>query len=627
MCGIAGLYDPIDPPDEGRLAAMCASMERRGPDDFGCLCRGAVGLGHRRLSIIDLDGGRQPILNEDETLAVICNGEIYDHQRHIDELRAHGHTFRTRSDTEVLLHLYEEHGPDLLPRINGMFAFAIVHLDSGQIFLARDRLGQKPLFFAYTNQRFAFASGPAALAALPWVDLGLDTRSLDAYCEFQCIPAPRTIYRGVHKLAPGHRAFWTTGHLAHERYFSPEVGQEPVGDYRETCNELRKRLNAAVRRRLVADVPLGFFLSGGLDSSLICALAKQFHKGPMHTFSIGFPDPRYDERKFAQLVADDLDTEHHFLQVNPENFDHLQRIVTDFEEPFADSSMLPTWLLSEFTRQHVTVALSGDGADELFGGYYRYRVMHLYERLNRLPMGLRRSLRGAMLKVLPRHTDERTISGRLRRLANVLDVEGLARYRRLVSRYPRELKEETYGRRMRDELDSGDTLVEVELAVNLHEAALVDKVVEHDLRCYLPDDILVKVDRASMGHSLEVRSPFLDPGVVELALGLPYDWKQRGARRKVILAETFGDVLPDVVYRRPKMGFGVPVHAWLRGSWARPARELLLDGQLQGQSLMQRQGLEAMLDRHVAGRADHSYALFALLMLELWLRGQPGGKS
>jgi asparagine synthase (glutamine-hydrolysing) len=616
VCGIAGIIDLRSSQSRDQLMAMSLSLAKRGPDDLGLHAEDPVGLVHRRLSIIDLAGGHQPIYNEDRSLAIVCNGEIYDFRELRKELEARGHQFSSKSDSEVILHLYEDEGPACLQRLNGMYAFAIAHLDSGELFLARDRFGQKPLFVAESAGRFAFASGPRALATLPWVDDSLDLGAIHDYLEYLYLPCPRSIYCGVRKLPPGHYAIWKNGQLAQHRYWQPNFGESFVGDYADAREAVRTSLNAAVKRRLVADVPLGLFLSGGLDSSIVTALAAGH--GPVKSFSIGFPETAYDERAHAQAVARHIGTEHHFLEVQPEDFALLEQAVEFYEEPFSDSSLLPTCLLSRFTREHVTVALGGDGADELFGGYYRFRLAHLMRHLDAMPAALRCGVRKALLAALPPRSEERSTFGKLRRIIELCDGDELARYRATLSRFSEAERVAIYGPAMREAQGLAQG-AEVLACRRQDHRLLVDALMDLDCLRYLPDDILVKVDRASMAYGLEVRSPFLDREVAELAFSLPYAWKQQGRTRKRILVDAFGSRLPAGIATRAKMGFGVPVAAWLRGPWREPVREHLLEGQLIARGLCEREPLAAMLDRHDSRRADHSYALFSLLMLALWL--------
>ncbi len=621
MCGIAGYIDLKEGASEDHLRRMVSPLLKRGPDDEGVLVNGAAGLLHRRLSIIDVHGGRQPITNEDGSLALVCNGEVYDYQRLRGKLRTRGHSFRTESDSEVLLHLYEEKGADFLEEINGMFAFAILHLGDNTLFLARDRFGQKPLFYAQEGDRIAFASGPQALVALPWVSDELDLTGIHDYLEYQYVPEPRSVYRGIGKLPPHCYAVWKGGDMDMHSYWSPFVGdgdKEDVG-YREAAMNLRTSLQSAVARRMVADVPVGMFLSGGMDSGLICALAQQCSEQPVRTFSIGFPEQKYDERHIAERIAHRLGTEHHCKEVNPGDFRYIQKIARRFEEPFADASMLPTALLSAFTRQHVKVALSGDGADELFGGYYRYRVMHIMQALSLCPRSLRRAVGRTLLSVLPAKKEERTLAGQLRRLIEISQSDGIERYLALISRFPTSLREQIYTPQMHNAVRNCRDVEVLERFVRPHRR-FVDTIMEVDISTYLNNDILTKVDRASMAYGLEVRSPFLDPEVAESALQMPYRWKQSGRRRKCILATAFSDLLPSDIFERSKMGFGVPLARWFRQEWYEQTRELLLEGELARSGLFKRSGLMSLLEAHAAEKGDYSYGLFALLILELWMQ-------
>ncbi|MFW5803507.1 MAG: asparagine synthase (glutamine-hydrolyzing) [Verrucomicrobiota bacterium] len=622
MCGIAGLIDPNGSTDDALLERMSAPLVKRGPDEGGMLRQNGCALLHRRLSIIDVEGGHQPIVNEDGTLALVCNGEIYDFCELRNRLESKGHSFRTRSDSEVILHLYEDLGPDCVCQLNGMFAFAILHLKERRLFCARDRFGQKPLFYAVDGAKFAFASGPASLAAVPWVDTNLNAAALREFLVYQAIPGPESVYCGVRKLPPQSRALWRDGELHIEPYGVASLTADFAGSYEEARTELTERLGAAVERRLIADVPVGMFLSGGVDSSVICALAAERSAGQIRTFSIGFPEPKYDERKHAERVAKHLGTDHHFREVCADDFAFLERIAADFEEPFGDASMLPAALLAEFTRGQVKVALSGDGADELFGGYDRYRVMHWARLSTVVPAALRRGVRKLLLAALPPKTEERTALGRLRRLVEISDREGVEQYLAVISRFPERLSDRLLGPRLREpELSGQPDIPERALQKQYREhPALVDAIMELDIRTYLPNDILVKVDRTSMAQALEVRSPFLDPNVADLALALPHAWKIRGGRGKRILTDAFGGYLPPGIVGRSKMGFGVPLAQWFRNQWRDLARDALFDGECIRQELVRSEGLQQLFDDHEQNRADHSYTLFMLLILELWLR-------
>ena len=621
MCGIAGIIDQLSPPDEELLQKMAQPLVCRGPDDSGHYLNGIVGLIHQRLSIIDLECGKQPMFNEDGSLVVIFNGEIYDYESIRTRLIAKGHRLSTKSDTEVLLHLFEEYGVSMLDHLNGMFAFAIYNILTKELFFARDRFGQKPLFYSQSGPRLAIGSGPKSLASIEWVDTTIDMKAIHDYLEFQCIPGPRSIFLGIRKLAPGHYGYWKDGQLTILPYWTPSVTGDYGSGYNEAKIELLQTLESAVSKRLVADVPLGIFLSGGLDSSIICAIAKKQQSGaPLHSFSIGFPEKEYDEREFSSLAAEHLGTDHHFLEVVPNRLDDVGKIVGTFEEPFCDSSMLPTALLSRFTRSHVKVSLGGDGADELFGGYYRYRVLHLLSRVSRFPSSMKRAVRRTILATLPLDSDERSMFGRIRRLVDISDQKGLRQYLSVISRVPDSIKRDLYTEELNDNTELTDS-IDVLLS-NLNgdsTSTSIDKIMELELNTYLPNDILAKVDRASMAFGLEVRSPFLDVDVATLAMKFPYSWKQSGRVRKKILIDTFQHLLPNSIINRAKLGFGVPVARWLRSEWRDPVTSILLDDSIVTRRFFRRDRIENLLDLHMTKKADYSYLLYALLVLELWM--------
>ncbi len=621
MCGIAGITDPETPPTLDLLKAMAKPLEKRGPDDFGYYQNRHVGLVHQRLSIIDISGGHQPIFNEDKSLAIVFNGEIYDYKNLRQRLVKNGHQFTTQSDTEVLIHLFEDEGPNFLNLINGMFALAVYNCNNGELFIARDRLGQKPLFYSCHDSRFAFASGPSSLLPIDWIDQTINTRAIHDYLEYQYLPTPQSIFVSINKLEPGSYAVWNNRALQIHQFWRPHITGTYSLSYSDAKEELNNKLTTAVSKRLVADVPVGLFLSGGMDSSLICALAQNQLDQQAHTFSIGFPEKKFDERDFAKQVSDYLGTKHHFLEVKPNDFDHLKEIVSDCEEPFCDASILPTSLLSKFTKEYVTVALSGDGADEFFGGYYRYRIIHMCQWLTIVPKSVRKTLCAIILKILPPKKEERTFRGRIRRLVEINDCEGLQQYLKLISRCPASLKTSLYGEAMTQNSSLPDSLhvlerFETDTSSN---SKFVEKIMEIDIQSYLNDDILVKVDRASMKYGLEVRSPFLDVDVAEFAMSLPYEWKQHGVTRKKILIDTFSKYLPAEIFHRPKMGFGVPIARWIRHEWKENVQSLLLSGSLVNKNLFNKEKLEELISIHLQEKADFSYTIFALLVLELWL--------
>jgi asparagine synthase (glutamine-hydrolysing) len=614
MCGIAGILDFQDPPSQELLERIAVPLVQRGPDDGGWLLRGPFGLVHQRLSIIDLEGGRQPILNEDESLAIVCNGEIYNFPELRIQLEAQGHHFRTHSDSEVVLHLYEEEGPACVNRLNGMFAFAIADFNRQEFFLARDRFGQKPLCFAMDKGRFAFASLPSALLPLPWISQTINSAGLHLYFDWQCIPAPHTFWQGIAKLPPGGWLRWRHGDCETGTLASARTDEFP-NSFEEAANTLRGILDRAVHRHLLADVPVGAFLSGGLDSSAIAAVAaailrKEGQK--LQTFSIGFAEKDYDEREYAAVVARKIGSEHHFLEVDPADIGLLGPLIDACGEPFADASLIPTALLAQFARGHVKTVLGGDGADELFGGYYRYQVLNASRRLDFIPAGLRNAACHSCLAMLPGAALERSRLGKLRRLLELGYHAPSDRPLALASRFPEKRRFAMYSPEFRDCL--GD------FRSHDHGAPLgldPDSLMRYEQATYLPDDTLAKVDRGSMAFGLEVRAPYLDHEVADFALSLPTSFKMSRGIRKRILAEAFHGILPETIPGRAKMGFGVPLAHWFRGDWRGWSQDLILSGILD--LIFSRPALEKMLREHQDEQADHGAAIYSLLVLALYL--------
>ena len=624
MCGIAGILRldgrPVSAPVLGRMAG---AMVHRGPDAEGVWSEGAVGLVHRRLSIIDVAGGQQPMANEDGAIRVSFNGEIYNFQELRQTLVSRGHVFKTNCDTEVLVHLYEDRGPDMLSELNGMFSFALYDASCRRLMLARDRLGQKPLYYFHGNGVLAFASELSALRHVPEFPREIRSQSIHDYLSLQYIPSPHTVYSGVRNLSAG--AFLVCSSDAPEpvvrHYWRLGFRNKLDLGFADSAHCLRELLERAVRRRLMADVPLGAFLSGGVDSTITVGLMTQAADHPIETFSIGFQEAKYDERRFAEIASNRFGTQHHVRVVAPGDFGVVRRLVRHFGEPYSDASMLPTYFLAGFTRGHVTVALSGDGADELFGGYYRYTVMQWTRVYDLLPMKLRHPLFSALLRCAPHRTEERTFGGRLRRLLELGLSDGFSRrYLDLISRFSEALKQKVYGPALENtELEPSYAVMNREFAEAGGRAG-GERVAEVDTRTYLPGDILRKVDITSMAHSLEVRSPFLDHEVAEFAASLPWAFKQGRGRRKRILRAACGDLLPASVAHRSKMGFGVPLARWFRGAWKRPLQEVLLDPRSRNRGYFAPSAIEALIADHCELRADHSYALWALLVLELWFQ-------
>ncbi len=639
MCGICGVVwtDPGNAISDRLLRAMTDRLVHRGPDDSGIHRDARAALGFRRLAIIDLPGGHQPLSNEDGTVWTVFNGEIYNYPALRRRLEAKGHTLRSSGDTEVLVHLYEDEGTRMFRLLRGMFALAIWDAPQRTLVLARDRMGQKPLVYRHDRARgrLAFASELKALMALPddIMPRRVDPLALDEYLCYGYVPHPRTILEGVAKLPPAHFAVWHDGSLSIERYWAADWNLERDRPIDEGAAELRQTLDEAVREQMVADVPLGAFLSGGVDSTIVAALMQRASSRPVKTFAIGFPDPKYDETHFAEMAARALGTEHHTFVVEPRAWETLPELAWQFDEPFADSSALPTWYVARETRRSVTVALTGDAGDELFGGYDRYRALALTELFQRLPSGPRRVLSGTMVRVLPRSSRSRTRLRGLRRLFERVNQPAEARYLGWMTTFDEDARLALYSDDQIDALaasarDSGDPAgADPASILSAAFAAArgrdwVTRAMVCDILTYLPGDLLVKVDLASMAHSLECRGPFLDHRVVELAAAMPVSRKVRlrPGRSKVVLKRAFADLLPPAIRARPKMGFGVPIGRWFRDELRAELCGVLLDPSCLNRGIFRPEAIRRLVDDHTSGRRDVGPRLWALLMLELWFR-------
>jgi len=628
MCGITGIVDLRAERriDEALLRTMNDSLDHRGPDGSGFHFEPGVGLGHRRLSIIDLEGGRQPLYNEDGSVVVTFNGEIFNFAEIERELVARGHTFRTRCDTEVIVHAWEEWREKCLDRFNGMFAFAIWDQRTKTLFLARDRLGVKPVYYAYVDGLLIFGSELKALMANPSVPRRLDSTAVEEYFTFGYVPDPKTIYRDVHKLEPGCYLVLNRGaqSVSQVRYWDVPLYGERVrdGGPAEWQAELVERLREAVRKRLVADVPLGAFLSGGIDSSAVVAMMRDLDpNGHILTCSIGFHEPRYDESEYADLVAKAKRTDHRVETVTVSDYGLLDKLVDVYDEPYADSSAIPTYRVCELARRHVTVALSGDGGDENFIGYRRYRLLAGEEAVRgRLPLSLRRSVFGPLGRWYPK-LDWAPRVLRAKSTFQALARDRLGGYLHAVSLCTDDLRVKLFSSDFRRDLHgyhAGEVFERHVAGKSFNDAMAVAQYL--DFKTYLPGDILTKVDRASMAHSLEVRTPFLDYEFVEWAAGLPSSVKLRGGTGKHILKEALRPSLPPEVLDRRKMGFAVPVDMWFRGALSERIREAVNGPRLAASGLFDTRMLARLADEHQSGRRDHTAALWSLLMFDGFLR-------
>jgi asparagine synthase (glutamine-hydrolysing) len=620
MCGIAGQARANGiAVEQDIVARMCAAQEHRGPDSRGLHVSGPVGLGIQRLRVIDLETGDQPVYNEDESVAVVLNGEIYNYAELREELLQAGHTLSTNGDTEVIAHLYEEHGTDCVNRLQGMFAFALWDAQRQRLFIARDRVGKKPLFYSYRGGVISFASELQALIQDPEVPRDVDLAAIDAYLAYGYVPAPMSAFRGVRKLPPAHRLVFQEGALSIERYWRLDYSaKRRVDDVRELHEEIRASLRSAVARRLVADVPVGAFLSGGIDSSAVVAAMAEQSSEPIKTFSIGFADETVNELPRARQVAERFATDHHELIVKPDAVELLPKLVRHYGEPFGDHSALPCFYLAELAREHVTVALNGDGGDESFAGYQRYTSNMLAGRLEGLPAPLRRTIATAGTAI-GESADPRALRSRVQRFATRLGGERHRRYLNQVQVFDAEERLALCSPEFVEAIDPAAT--DGVLLAPWGEASgaeLLDQLLEVDATVYLPGDLLPKIDIATMAYSLEARSPLLDHEFMELAASLPTEQKASGTQRKIALKGALRGWLPDTILDGPKQGFELPVARWLRSDLASFTREVLLDRASAERGWTRPAELEALIDQHVAGTADHGRKLWALLTLELW---------
>lgn len=624
MCGIAGFVDFWDA-NKTRVAderaqildSMCGVITHRGPDDQGVMLKEGIALGMRRLSIIDLPGGHQPISNEDNSVTIIFNGEIYNYRELQAGLQSRGHRFGTNSDTESIVHAYEEYGVSCVDHLRGMFAFAIWDDRKKSLFIARDRVGKKPLYYSITRSgSLVFGSELKSLLEHPEVNREINPQALDAYFSLGYVPDPLSIFQNVEKLPPGHHLTFTNGRLSVERYwdFSYETnanGHRAV-DY---LDELRALLDEAVKLRLVSDVPLGAFLSGGVDSSTVVALMARHTNQPVKTFSIGFNEDSYNELEYARLTAQKFGTDHHEFLVTPDICDVVDKLAWHFDEPFADSSAIPTYVVSKLAREHVKVVLTGDGGDELFAGYSRYVTERRRSRFDAVPKIFKQGLMDPLSRRLPHGAWGRNY------LQNV-SLDPISRYLDSVSVFTGLNKGTLYTADFNNQLKNTRHLNAYfqELSGKVKTDASLDSLLYIDSKTYLPGDILTKVDRMSMAVSLEARVPLLDHKLIEFVTRIPAELKMAGLETKHLFKRAIGNLVPPEILNRPKQGFGVPIQKWINQQLKERIRDTLSDGLTLERGYVSRNHVALLLDEHARGRRDHSMALWALLMLELWHR-------
>lgn len=632
MCGIVGIVEPdlARPVSREDVQRMVRTLVHRGPDEEGTIALPGVGLGMRRLSIVDVAGGQQPFSNEDQSIWLVGNGEIYNHLALRADLIPRGHRFRSQSDIEVLVHLYEEYGPRFLDRVKGMFALAIWDGRTRTLLAARDRAGEKPLCYCLTDGRLRVASEIKALLLCPDVPRRLDVESLDQFLTYEYVIAPRTIFADIKKLPAGHYMLFEDGRLTIHRYW--DVTRVPVGAWSEgdAAAALREALSRAVASQMMADVPLGAFLSGGIDSSAVVAFMHEAvgkDAGRVNTFSMGFADGSYNELPYAREVASHFGTNHREGLVTPDLVPLFEQLVVHLDEPFADVSLFPTFLLSRLAREHVTVALTGDGGDELFGGYDTYVAQRLARRLGSFPPAAALGMLDGLVSAFPPTQAKKGLVNKVRRF-----VQGLAHapadiehYRWMTFLGP-SAKRRLYSPSLASALVGSDVYAPVRERLRGPSGDdWLNREMYADLSIFLADDILVKVDRMSMATSLETRAPFLDVDVMELAVSFPGHLKIRGNERKFVLKRALKGLVPPRVLTRRKEGFSIPMKNWLRGELAPLMRELLSTDRVRTRGLFSPLAVETMVGEHLAGRENHAHVLFGLMVFERWAESVLGG--
>lgn len=612
MCGIGGKISFSEKPDPSVAGRINDRMTHRGPDAYGVYANGPAMLAHRRLSILDLsDAGRQPMSNEDGTVHIVFNGEIYNYRELKD--RVANHTFRSETDTEVLLHLYEEEGIECLEHLRGMFAFGIWDEQEEQLFLARDRMGQKPLFVRNDpdDGTFWFGSTIKAVLADPEIDANPDLTALRSYLTYQYVPHPKTGFEGIEQLRPAEYAIVKEDNVRQQRYWTFSYADQSNASADVLADRLRNKLQEATKLRMRSDVPVGTFLSGGIDSSAVTALMDEVSDRPVRTYSIGFGNEAYSELDFARLVADKYDTDHHEYTVTTNSIEVLPDLIEEYEMPFGDPSALPTYYVSQVASDDITVVLSGDAGDETFAGYDRYTRDWIAQRLSELPSSIRRAGVGA-LEALPSSVRRRNAVRFPREGLKTAEGDEVERYARLITHF--------IGERADAIWDGPEPDDELAFLRNAFEEAngptRRDQITYVDAKTYLPCDLLVKVDRASMAHSLEVRSPFLDHEFVEFAANVPAKYKWRRGNKKWLLKRAFRGELPDEVLDREKQGFGVPINEWFRGELREYARDHL--DRLGSREPFNARELDKMFEEHQAERRNHGYRMWNVVMLEAW---------
>jgi len=632
MCGICGKISSNGSSNisEGLIQKMCGALKHRGPDNEGIYINSQsaiqspqikVGLGHRRLSIIDLSqAGHQPMSNENGKIWIVMNGEIYNFLELRRILEKRGHRFKSRTDTEVILHLYEDKKEDCLKDLRGMFAFAIWDVEKQKLFLARDRLGQKPLLYSFKSNTLVFASELSAILQDAGINRDISLSSIDDFLKYRYIPAPFTIFKDVRKLPPAHFLTLENNKVKIEKYWKLDYSKKIVAHEEEYCERILDLLKESTKIRLVSDVPLGAFLSGGIDSSAIVGTMAQLIDKPVKTFSIGFEEKSFNETPYAKIISKKFGTEHKEFMIKANALEILPELIAHFGEPYGDSSAIPAYYLSMMTREHVTVALNGDAGDESFGGYERYVANRMAEKY-KIPLCILKKITDKTIKYASESTHHKDKINRLKRFMNGAVLNKEERYSSFISLFDDERREKIYSDYMKGEIERdirGNIILNEYRKANVPD--LIDSTLFVDLMSYMPGDLLPKVDITSMAHSLEARSPFLDHKFLEFSARIPSSLKIKGITTKYILKKALKGMLPESILKREKMGFGVPVGKWFRDELRDYTYEILLDSKTTKRNYFKKESVKQLLDDHCKGKVNNGARIWSLLNLELWHR-------
>jgi len=635
MCGICGKISVNSAVSENLIRKMCGVLAHRGPDSEGvivcppgrspsatCQVDISVGLGHRRLAIIDLsEAGHQPMSNEDGSIWIVLNGEIYNFPELRETLEKKGHRFKSHTDTEVVLHLYEEKGAECLKDLRGPFAFAIWDSRKERLFIARDRIGKKPLFYAFKNQTLVFASEIKAILQDPDISKEVNRPAITDYLSYGYVPTPESIFRGIMKLPPAHFIIYEKGNIRLQKYWEPDFSKKIKMSEKDYCDRTMDLLEECTKIRLISDVPLGAFLSGGIDSSAVVYMMSKLSSRPVKTFSIGFDEEKYSELKYASIIAKRFNTEHREYIVKPNAIELLPKLVWHYNEPYADSSALPSYYVANLTRKEVTVALNGDGGDECFGGYERFMASRYAELINKAPIPFKKKIIESVIKRIPESLEFKDFKTRLRRFLVMSSRPYRERHYNWVTIFRNHEKESLFSDEFNREISGRNSFSYLDKAFNeCGSLDIVDMVMCADIKTNLLDDLLVKMDIATMANSLEGRSPFLDHKMMEFCAGIPSNIKIKGAKLKYILKKSLSKALPKEILSRGKMGFGVPLDSWFRKELKDYSCGILMGDKCLNRGYFKRDSMKKLLDEHASGKANNGARIWSLLFLELWHR-------